>query len=519
MRKPTEKPTRRRRSGRSPRDRAARSTGLAQLPWQHVTNPYPPVEVLSEDQVEAIHLTSMRILEELGIELMSATARAKFRGAGADVDEATGVVKVDRDLVAELVAKAPAEFTLTPRNPDKRLHFGANSMVFSLVAGPPAVHDRIGGRRPGNLADYQNFTRLAHHFNAIHMIGNQVCAPVELASNTRHLDTYKANIELSDLSFHSSAIGRGRVLDAVEMMAISRGLTSAELIESPGISTIISVNSPRRFDEAMAEGLMAMSEFGQAVAVTPFTLMGAMTPVTLASALAQQNAEALFGIALTQIVRPGAPVFYGAYTSNVDLRSGAPAFGTPENVKANIASGQLARRYRLPYRASPTNASNCADAQAIYETQMALWSCVLSHTNLHYHAAGWLEGGLTASYEKLVLDIEMLQHMIAFLQPISVNEDELGFDAIAGVPTGGHFFGEPHTLQRYETAFYQPIVSNWQNYENWQAAGARDATERATEIWQQALREYEQPALDPAIQEPLQEYVAKRRAQIGDGEP
>ena len=210
--------------------------------------------------------------------------------------------------------------------------------------------------------------------------------------------------------------------------------------------------------------------------------MGAMAPVSLAAALAQQNAEALFGVVLAQLVRPGTPVMYGAFTSNVDMRSGAPAFGTPENAKANIASGQLARRYRLPYRTSNASASNAADAQGAYETEMSLWGAILGHGNLVYHAAGWQEGGLTASFEKLVLDVEMLQMMIEFLKPIVVNEQELGFDAIKGVPTGGHFFGEPHTMERYEHAFYRPLVSNWQNYENWQIAGGKDATQRATQI-------------------------------------
>ena len=346
---------------------------MPQLPWQEVVNPYPPMKVLSDDQVEVIHETSLRIIEELGIELMSARARKYFEDAGADVDHASGLVKVDRGLIAETIRSAPSEFALTPRNPDRRVVFGGNRMVFGLVAGPPNVHDCINGRRDGNLADYRDLTRLAQHFNAIHMLGNQVVAPVELPANTRHLDTYMANIELSDLAFHCSAIGRGRPLDAIHMMAISRGLSIDEMRTNPAVTTIISVNSPRRFDEAMADGLVTMSEYGQAVAVTPFTLMGAMTPVTLAAGLAQQNAEALFGLALTQLVNPGSPVFYGAYTSNVDMRSGAPAFGTPENTKANIASGQLARRYGVPYRASPTNASNCADAQATYETQMALW--------------------------------------------------------------------------------------------------------------------------------------------------
>ena len=253
--------------------------------------------------------------------------------------------------------------------------------------------------------------------------------------------------------------------------------------------------------------------------ITPFTLMGAMAPVSLAAALAQQNAEALFGVVLAQVVRPGTPVMYGAFTSNVDLRSGAPAFGTPENAKANVASGQLARRYRLPYRTSNASASNAADAQGAYETQMSLWGAVLGHGNLVYHAAGWQEGGLTASFEKLVLDVELLQMMIEFLRPIVVNEAELGFEAIGAVPPGGHFFGEAHTMARYEHAFYQPLVSNWQNYETWQLAGARDATQRATDVWKRALVEYQQPPMDVATAEALAAYVTRRRAAIGGGEP
>lgn len=461
----------------------------------------------------------MRILEELGVELMSPRAQQMFRAAGAEVDESTATVRVDRGLVAELLALAPSSFTITGRNPDKRLVFGDNRMAFGLVAGPPRVHDRVRGRRDGNLRDYEDFIRLAHYFNAIHIIGNQVVAPVELPANTRHLDTYDANLSCSDLSFHCTAIGAGRATDGIRMMAIARGMSLNEMRADPGVTTIISVNSPRRFDEAMAEGLIAMSEYGQAVAVTPFTLMGAMTPVTLAAGLAQQNAEALFGIALAQLARPGAPVFYGSYTSNVDMRSGSPAFGTPENTKANIASGQLARRYRLPYRASPTNASTSADGQSVYETEMALWGCVLGHAHLHYHAAGWLEGGLTASFEKLVLDVEMIQHMMAFLEPIRVDEDELAFDAMAGVAPGGHFFGEPHTMARYEHAFYRPLVSDWQNYEAWETAGAKDATSRATGIWQQALADYEPPPMDPAVREELDAYIATRKEAIGSEDP
>jgi trimethylamine--corrinoid protein Co-methyltransferase len=291
------------------------------------------------------------------------------------------------------------------------------------------------------------------------------------------------------------------------------------MAEDPGVATIISVNSPRRFDEAMAEGLIAMAEHGQAVAVTPFTLMGAMTPVTLPAALAQQNAEALLGIALAQAVRPGCPVLYGAFTSNVDMKSGAPAFGTPENMKANIASGQLARRYGLPYRATPSNASNAADAQAVWETMMSLWGCVQGGANMLYHGAGWLEGGLCASYEKFVIDVELLQNVYEFLRPLEVTAETLGFDALARVPTGGHFFGDPHTMERFREAFYAPMLSDWRNHEQWEAAGARTATDRATALWQRALAAYEPPALDPARAEALEAYVAKRREEIGDGEP
>jgi trimethylamine--corrinoid protein Co-methyltransferase len=477
------------------------------------------MEVLSADQIEAIHLTSLRILEDLGMEVMSARALAILDKTGAEVDSATGTVKLDRGLVENALKTAPASFVLTPRNAERRIVMGGNHVNFGLVAGPPNVHDCERGRRPGNYRDYCDFIRLAQYFNAVHLIGNQVCAPIELPSNSRHLDTYRANLLYSDRVFHCTAIGAGRAIDGIRMMGIARGLNLGQMAANPGVITIISVNSPRRFDEAMSEGLIAMAEHGQAVVITPFTLMGAMAPVSLAAALAQQNAEALFGVVLAQAVRPGTPVMYGAFTSNVDMRSGAPAFGTPENAKANIASGQLARRYRLPYRTSNASASNVADAQGAYETEMSLWGAILGHGNLIYHAAGWQEGGLTASFEKLVLDVEMLQMMMEFLKPIVVDEAELGFDAIKGVPTGGHFFGEPHTMARYEHAFYRPLVSNWQNFENWQLAGGKDATQRATEIWKQALREYQEPAMDPAIREALDSYVAQRRAQIGSEEP
>ncbi len=498
-----------------------RSTGpqakVAQLPWRQVTNPHGTLPILDPEGVERIHEASLRILEELGIELWSAEARKLFTDAGAIVEGET--VRVGRDIIEAALASTPSSFTLTSRNPDKELTMGGNHLAFGLVAGPPSVHDEVRGRRPSNMDDYENFIRLAHYFNAIHIIGNQVASPLELPANSRHLDAYRANLTLSDLSFHCLSIGRGRALDGIEMMAISRGISIEEMAESPGVTTIINVNSPRRFDEEMALGLMTMAEHGQAVSVTPFTLMGAMTPVTLGAALTQQNAEALFGIALTQLTRPGAPVMYGSFTSNVDMKSGSPAFGTPEHAKANVAAGQLARRYDLPYRASNSSASNVVDAQAAYETQMSLWGCVLGGTNLIYHAAGWMEGGLQASYEKLVLDVEMLQHMMEFLTPIDLSDDALAFDAMSRVPTGGHFFGDEHTLARYTDAFYAPMISDWQNHGAWTDSGALTATQRATKVWQDALEDYVEPALDSARADQLDDYVARRKEQIGDGDP
>ncbi|HEX6118029.1 MAG TPA: trimethylamine methyltransferase family protein, partial [Dongiaceae bacterium] len=372
--------------------REARPNGLSLLGSPPLRNHLRPIEILSQDQLMAIHEASLNLLETIGIEFMGAGARRKFREAGAKVDDSTGLVKIPREVVQEALKTAPATFTLTSRNPARRVHAGGNFISFGLVAGPPNVHDCVNGRRSGNYKDYISLIKLAHSFDIIHFVGNQPTAPVELPANTRHLDCYLANVTYSDRVYHCSAIGRNRALDGIDIMAISRGKTREEIVDDPSVLTIISVNSPRRFDEAMSEGLMAMSEFGQPVVVTPFTLMGAMTPVTLAAALTQQNAEALSGIVLTQLTRPGVPVVYGAFTSNVDMRSGAPAFGTPENARATLAAGQLARLYHLPYRASNSSASNVVDAQAAYESEMSIWSAVMGHANFVYHGAGWMEG-------------------------------------------------------------------------------------------------------------------------------
>jgi trimethylamine--corrinoid protein Co-methyltransferase len=319
--------------------------------------------------------------------------------------------------------------------------------------------------------------------------------------------------------WQASALGRERIADGIAINAISRGLRLEQMPDHAGLLTIVNTNSPRRVDGPMLQGLMEMARHGQPVVVTPFTLAGAMSPVSLAGALSLQNAEALALIAFIQMVRPGAPAVYGGFTSNVDMRTGAPAFGTPEYAKAVLAGGQLTRRYRIPYRSSNVNSSPAVDAQAAYESAMSLWATVLAHTNLIYHGAGWLEGGLVASYEKMVLDAELLQEMAEILQPLEVSEDTLALDAIREVGPGGHFFGAAHTLARYETAFYRPMLSDWRNFETWREAGAKTAAERANAIWKQLLADYEPPPLDPAIREALDDYVARRRPQLEKNPP
>jgi trimethylamine--corrinoid protein Co-methyltransferase len=257
-----------------------------------------------------------------------------------------------------------------------------------------------------------------------------------------------------------------------------------------------------------------MAEHGQPVVLTPFTLSGAMAPATIAGALALQNAEALAGIAYIQMVNPGVPCAYGGFTSNVDMKTGAPAFGTPEYTRAALAGGQLARRYKLPYRSSNACAANAVDAQAAYESEMSVWGAVMGHANLVLHGAGWMEGGLVASFEKMIVDAEILQGMAEFMRPLEVNADTLGIEAIKEVGPGGHFFGSAHTLERYETAFYTPILSDWRNFETWRQAGAVDAAHRAHRIWKQLLADYVPPPIDPAIDEALK---ACRQAARGSG--
>ncbi len=488
--------------------------GIPQVPWRRLRNPFRPVEILSADHVEAIHRASLRILAEIGMEVLGDRALDAFARAGARVDPLTRSVRLDPGQVEELVALAPREFTLHARNPERDVVFGGDHVVFCAVGGPAFVSDLDRGRRPGNAVDFVDYVRLIGALDVIHQEGGGPLEPTDLPVATRHLDMYRTFAVELDKTWQCLGFGATPVDDALEILALIRGVDRDTLVREPSAMTVINTNSPLRLDGPMGDGLMEMAQYGQPVVATPFTLAGAMSPVSLAGAIAQQNAEALFLVALAQIVRPGAPMIYGAFTSNVDMRTGSPAFGTPESVKSQFASGQMARRYGLPWRSSNATASSVVDAQAAYEAEMAIWGAMMGGVNLLYQGAGWLEGGLTASYEKLILDAELLQMMSEVLQPLIVDEASLGFDAIADVGPGGHFFGTAHTLERYETAFYRPMLSDWRNFETWQADGARTATERANGIWKQLLAEASPPAMEPAVAEALDAFVARRKREI-----
>ena len=482
--------------------------------YRSLVRPFAPLELLSTDEVAHIHAAALEILERHGIRVLLPEARAILREAGALVDEEPELVRFEPELVEQALTSAPTSFELLGRSPERNVTVGGQSVVMIPVSSPPAVSDLDGGKRDGNLADFEDLVRLSQHFDVIHVTGPCV-EPQDVPLPFRHLRSGLAYLTLTDKVPYLYARGRGQVADGFEMFRIGYGIDADEFRSAPRCYTVINSNSPRQLDVPMCMGLIDFSAAGQVSIITPFTLAGAMAPVSLAGALTLQHAEALAAVALTQAVRPGAPVVYGAFTSNVDMRSGAPAFGTPEYFKAALAGGQLARHVGLPYRSSAPNASNAPDAQAMYETMMSLFGAVLGGGNVIIHAAGWLEGGLTASKEKFVLDVEVLQMLAETFRPLVVDDAEVGVDVIGETAPGGHFFGGSHTLERYRTAFYEPLVSDWSNYGQWVEAGSRDATQRANETWKRVLAEFEPPAMDDAIAAELNEFVERRITEGG----
>ena len=497
--------------------RRRRTAGaIRQLPWQAVRNHWSPVEVLSEDQVETIIDAALTILETQGFRYLDDRSRDLLEKAGAEPVNDARMTRLGRDLVTEKLATIPAEFSLRARNPAHDLAMGGNRICFGAVGGPAFVSDLDKGRRPGTYEEMCDFLRVVQSLNIIHQEGGGCFEPMDLPAESRHLDLYFAQLTLLDKNAQGYPLGRDRTVDCLEMNAIALDISREDLVTNTAVLAIVNTNSPMQLDVPMSEAVFELSSANQVTCITPFTLAGSMSPATLAGTLAQQTAEVLAVATLAQIIRPGAPLMYGAFASNVDMQSGAPALGTPEYAKMTLASAQIARRLGMPFRSSNTTTSNCADAQSAYESQMSLWGAILGHTNLVNHAAGWLEGGLTASFEKLIIDAEMLQMMAETLKPIVVNDEELALDAIAEVPPGGHHFGTAHTLERYETAFYTPILSTRQNFEAWSEEGAIRSAKRANSIWKQLLSEYAQPAVDPAIEEALRDYVERRKREIGN---
>ena len=494
--------------------RPARTTNaIPQRPFGQVPRLYDPTKVISDDQVHAIHNAALQVLAEQGIRVLNGRAVEYYRRAGARVDG--NMVYLDPGLVMERLATVPRTFTIAARNRAKDLRFGGNDMVFSSVGGPAYVMDLDRGRRDGTLQDMQDFLRLCQSLNVIQQESGGPLEPIDLPAATRHLDLYQSQITLLDKSWNLNALGTERTMDGIHLAAISMGWSLDDLLRQPMMMGVINTNSPRQLDDPMSQGLIALAEHGQVAIVTPFTLAGAMAPVSLAGALVLQHAEAMFGLVLTQVVRPGVPVMYGGFTSNVDMKTGAPAFGTPEYTKAAQASGQLARLIGVPFRSSNVTAANALDAQAAYEAQMSLWGCLMGGAHLVIHGAGWMHGGLTASFEKLILDAEMLGMMQAYFTPMRVDDESLSLDAIAEAGVGGHFFGTAQTMAQYETAFHAPMLSNWDNYPTWQARGSEEAPARANRIWKDLLAGYEQPPLDTGIAEAVAEFVARRKAEGG----
>ena len=473
------------------------------------------MDLLSADAIDSIHQASLAILRDTGVHFMSPRARAFLAAkSGVTVDQETQIVRFDPDLVETTIESTPKAFVIHARNPDHSIKIGGKRLSFSNVITPPYVADLDGGKRNGSEAEFRELLKLCQSLNVLNFVFGYPVEPQDLDPETRHLDAYRGYIELTDKVWRGYTLGDDRILDAIEMARIARGISHERLRQEPSFIANVTTNSPLRIDEPMGDGLMIMAEMNQPVSITSFAMAGAIAPITLAGAIAQQNAEILAANALSQLVRPGAPIVYGTFTANVYMRSGAIAFGGPDLAKATLVSGQLARRYGFPLKSAVTNGAKILDAQAGYETQGGLWAAVMSGATIVAHACGWMESGLTISREKMIIDAEMIQMMNDTLRPVEVDDPSLALDAIAEVGPGGQFFECQHTLERYKTEYYEPLVSDWESLETWQERGGKSVGERANAIWKQIMESYQQPPLDSAIKEELDAYVERRRAEI-----
>jgi trimethylamine--corrinoid protein Co-methyltransferase len=501
--------------GRAGHKTRAGSAAVDQMPWRIPVNTDRPTEPLSADGVQAIHRGTMKILRDIGIEFLNPEALEILRKAGCKITDTN--VRMDEDFVMEMLGHAPSQFTMTPRNPARELVMGGNHMLFVNVSSPPNSWDMDRGKRAGNFEAFKEFIKLSQYFNCIHILGGYPVEPIDIHPSVRHLDCLHEMLTQSDKLVHAYSLGAERVEDVMEMVRIAGGLSHAEFDAKPRMFTNINSVSPLKHDLPMLDGAMRMARRGQPVVVTPFTLAGAMAPVTMAGAVTLSLAEGLAAIALLQHINPGCPVALGTFTSNVDMKSGAPAFGTPEYMRATQMTGQLVRHYGIPLRSSGVCAANVPDGQAMWETSNSLWAGVQSGTNMVYHSAGWLEGGLIASPEKFVMDCEILQMIQRYFEPVTyaTRDEDIALDAIKEVGAGGHYFGCQHTQDRYQTAFYAPIVSDWRNFEAWAQDGAVQTPERANRIYKQILAEFVAPEMNGDHAEELRRFVAKRKQEGG----
>ncbi|WP_307796814.1 trimethylamine methyltransferase family protein [Actinomadura barringtoniae] len=476
-------------------------------------NRMPRYEILSPDAMNVLDAGWRRLMTEVGVEFASERAVRLFRDAGQKADGS--LVRLDPDFVLEQVAKAPREFDVRARNPERSLHIGGDHMSFGAVYGPPFVREGEV-RREATMNDFRDFARLAQSSGTLDSAGGVVCEPNDAPLDSRHLDMTYALQTLTDRVYMGNVVSGENARDTLAMSAILFGGREA-IEETPVTISLINCNSPLRWDDRMLDAQFEYSAAGQPVVLTPFLLMGAMSPVTIPSALVQQITEALAGIALSQLIRPGCPVIFGSFLSNIDMQSGSPCFGTPESATGLLCTGQIARHFGLPFRSGGAlTSSQVPDAQAAYEGLMTMLPTFLAGTNWVMHAAGWLEGGLVASYEKFIIDLQILEMLQQEFTPLEIDEASLAFGAHEEVGQGGHFLGAAHTMERFRTCFYRPFLSSSQNYERWMKGGAADTAARAAEIARKRLAEYEPPPLDTAVEAELADYVARRRAELGD---
>src|SRR5689334_10209369 len=477
-------------------------------------NLMPRYEILSEDAMAVLERGWRRLISEMGVEFLHDEAVERFREAGQAVDG--NVVRFDPEFVLEQVAKAPTEFDLVARNPERTIRVGGRHMFFAPTQGPPFV--RIGDeRREATMADFEQLARLSQVFDELDTPGGLCCEPNDRPLDSRHLDMLLAVQTLTDKPYLGAVITAEAARDSIAMTDILFGGNDAEHPEAR-VFAVVNANSPLRFDTRMLEAMMVYAEAGQVNVITPFLLMGAMAPVSTPAALVQQTTEALAGLCLTQLVRPGSPVILGSFLSHTDMQSGSPGFGGPESALGLLASGQIARRFGVPWRAGGgfLTSSQTPDAQAAYEGLNTMLPAFLAGANYVEHAAGWLESGLVASFEKFIVDIEMLRVLKEEFRPMEIDEASLAFDAHAEVGHGGHFFGAAHTLERFRECFYRPLLSSTENFERWVKGGGQETAERASRIWRESLERYEPPPIDPAVRAQLEEFVTRRRAELGD---